>query len=103
MGGAAGGPPHGLTPVLRLLALLAIVVALLVFFGLLLQSCASTSKHDKAKHYMDSVDTIARSSKDDGTAVANALITPGSRPTRSRRSSTASPSRSGRTSRPPRS
>ena len=74
---SAGGTPHGLTPMLRLLALLAIVVALLVFFGLLLQSCASTSKHDKAKHYMDSVGTIARSSQDDGTAVANALITPG--------------------------
>jgi hypothetical protein len=72
-----GGPPHGLTPVVRLLALLAIVVALLVFFGLLLQSCASTSKHDKAKHYLDAVATIARSSQDDGTAVANALITPG--------------------------
>ena len=72
-----GGAPAGLTPVLRLLALLAIVVALLVFFGLLLQSCASTSKHDKAKHYLDSVGTIARSSQDDGTAVANALITPG--------------------------
>ena len=77
MGRVGGGPPHGLTPVLRLSALLAIVVALLVFFGLLLQSCASTSKHDKAKHYMDSVGTIARSSQDDGTAVANALITPG--------------------------
>jgi hypothetical protein len=76
-GGSTAGPPHGLTPVLRLLALLAIVVALLVFFGLLLQSCASTSKHDRAKHYLDSVDTIARSSEDDGTAVANALITPG--------------------------
>jgi hypothetical protein len=77
MGRTPAGTPHGLTPMLRLLALLAIVVALLVFFGLLLQSCASTSKHDKAKHYMDSVGTIARSSQDDGTAVANALITPG--------------------------
>ena len=98
-----GRPPHGLTPLLRLLALLAIVVALLVFFGLLLQSCASTSKHDKAKHYLDSVGTIARSSQDDGTAVANALITPGVKAdATSQRSSAASPSRSGRTS-PPRS
>ena len=77
MRGPAGGAPAGLTPVARLLALLVIVVALLVFFGLLLQSCASTSKHTKAKHYTDSVATIARSSQDDGTAVANALITPG--------------------------
>jgi len=64
---------------LRLLALLAIVVALLVFFGLLIQSCASTSKHDAAKSYVDKVATIARSSQDDGTAVANDLITPGAK------------------------
>jgi len=71
------GPPRGLTPVLRLLALLAILVAALVFFGLLIQSCASTSKHDSYKNYMDKVGTIANSSEDNGTAVANALITPG--------------------------
>jgi hypothetical protein len=75
----AGGPPHGLTPILRLLALLAIVVALLVFFGLLIQSCASTSKTEAAKSYMEKVSTIARSSQDDGTAVANDLITPGAK------------------------
>jgi hypothetical protein len=71
------GGPRNLTPVLRLLALLAIVVAALVFFGLLIQSCASTSKHDSYKSYMDKVSTIAHSSEEDGTAVANALITPG--------------------------
>src|SRR4051812_34811822 len=81
-GGGSGmrgssGPPRNLTPVLRLLALLAIVVAALVFFGLLLQSCASTSKHDSYKNYMDKVSTIANSSEENGTAVANALITPG--------------------------
>jgi uncharacterized protein YceK len=73
------GAPHGLTPMLRLLALLAIVVALLVIFGLLIQGCASTSKHDAAKHYIDKVAAIARSSQDDGTAVANDLITPGAK------------------------
>ena len=78
----SGGPPRNLTPVLRLLALLAIVVAALVFFGLLLQSCASTSKHDEYKSYMDKVATIAHSSEDDGTAAANALITPGVKTTK---------------------
>jgi hypothetical protein len=81
--GARGpsGPARSLTPVLRLLALIAILVAVLVFFGLLLQSCASTSKHDSYKSYMDKVGTIARSSQDDGTAVANALITPSAKAT----------------------
>ena len=73
------GPPRGLTPLLRLLALIAIVVAVLVFFGLVIQSCASTSKHDTYKHYADKVSTIAHSSSDDGAAVASALTTPGAK------------------------
>jgi hypothetical protein len=74
------GPVHGVAPLLRLLALIAIIVAALVFFGLLLQSCASTSKHDEYKHYMDSVGTIARSSADNGASVSGALTTPGVKP-----------------------
>jgi len=73
------GPPRGLTPILRLLALIAILVAVLVFFGLVVQSCASTSKHDSYQHYMDKVATIAHSSEQDGGDVANALTTPGSK------------------------
>ena len=44
--GGPSGQARGLTPLLRLLALIALIVAALVFFGLLIQSCASTSKHD---------------------------------------------------------
>ncbi len=71
------GPARGFTPLLRLLALIAIVIAVLVFFGLVLQSCASTSKHDEYSHYMNKVATIARSSAGDGTSVATILTTPG--------------------------
>ena len=53
------GPARGLTPLLRLLALIAIIIAALVFFGLLVQSCASTSKHDAYKSYMAKVGAIA--------------------------------------------
>ncbi len=70
------GPPRGLTPLLRLLGLVAVVVAVLVFFGLVIQSCTATSKHDAYQHYMARVSTIAHSSEDDGAAVANALTTP---------------------------
>jgi hypothetical protein len=73
------GPPRGLTPLLRLLALVALVIAVLVFFGLVLQSCAATSTHDRYQHYMTQVSTIAHSSQDDGAAVANALTTPGTK------------------------
>jgi hypothetical protein len=73
------GPPRGLTPLLRLLALIAIVVAVLVFFGLLLQSCASTSKHDEYSNYMTKATTIANASQNEGADVAKALITPGAK------------------------
>jgi hypothetical protein len=69
--------PHGLTPALRLLALVAILVALFVIFGLVIQSCTSTSKHDRYAHYMEKMRTIASASQADGMSVANALITPG--------------------------
>jgi hypothetical protein len=71
------GPPRGLTPFLRLLAVIAIAIAVLVIFGLLIQSCASTSKHDEYSGYMNRVGVVARSSASDGTAVANSLTTPG--------------------------
>jgi hypothetical protein len=71
------GPPRGLTPFLRLLAAVAILVAILVFFGLLLQSCASTSKHDRYSNYMSDVSVIAQNSAANGTHVASALTTPG--------------------------
>lgn len=71
------GPSRSLTPILRLLGAVVVLVVLLVVFGLAIQSCAATSKHDAYKSYMDDVAKIARSSQDDGTAVANALTTPG--------------------------
>ncbi|HST13411.1 MAG TPA: hypothetical protein VLJ44_01015 [Gaiellaceae bacterium] len=67
------GPPRGLTPMLRLLVAIVALVALFVVFGLLIQSCASTSKHDSYANYMDNVAKIARGSQEDGVAVANAL------------------------------
>jgi hypothetical protein len=75
--GPAGPQQRGLTPLLRLLALIAIIIAALVFFGLLVQSCASTSKHDAYKSYLARVATIAQSSDSDGAQVATDLTTPG--------------------------
>ena len=71
------GPHRNLTPLLRLGALVVGLIVLLVVFGLLLQSCTSTSKHNTYAHYMDKVTVIAKSSADNGAAVANALVTPG--------------------------
>ncbi len=73
------GPPRGLTPLLRLLGLIVVLVVVLVFFGLVIQSCAATSKHARYQHYMSQVSTIAHSSEADGAAVADALTTPGTK------------------------
>ncbi|HVW88810.1 MAG TPA: hypothetical protein VHC01_05030 [Gaiellaceae bacterium] len=72
-----GGPPRGMTPILRLGGAVVVLVVLLLVFGLLIQSCAATSKSSQYKSYMDDVAKIAHSSQDDGTAVANALTAPG--------------------------
>jgi len=79
-GGRPRGPVHpsrGLMPMLRLLAFIAIAIAVLVFFGLMLQSCSSTSKHDAYQSYLAKVATIAHSSTQDGVSVATVLTTPG--------------------------
>jgi len=68
-------PARGLQPLLRLLALIVVLVALLVVFGLLIQSCASTSKHDRYSSYLSQVGRIAHGSQDDGASVATALTT----------------------------
>jgi hypothetical protein len=73
------GPSHGLTPLLRLLALITLIVAALVFFGLLIQSCASTSKHDAYANYMKDVATVAGSSEKNGGQVASAMTTSGTK------------------------
>jgi hypothetical protein len=46
-------------------------------FGLWIQSCSSTSKHDAYQHYLAKVATIAHASTNDGVSVATVLTTPG--------------------------
>ena len=73
------GPARGLTPILRLLVAIVILVVLFVVFGLLIQSCAATSKHDSYASSMNDTAKIAHGSQDDGAAVATALTTPGAK------------------------
>jgi hypothetical protein len=71
------GPPRGIAPLVRLLLLVAFVVFLVLVFGLLIESCASASKHDAYAHYMDDVTKIATQSSANGKAVADVLTTQG--------------------------
>jgi hypothetical protein len=72
-------PPQGITPLLRLLALVIFVIALVLILVLVIQSCASESKHDAYASYMSDVDEIATQSTADGRKVADALTTPGAK------------------------
>jgi hypothetical protein len=69
--------PRGAGPLLRLLLLVAFVVFLVLVFGLLIQSCASASKHDSYAHYMDDVGKLATQSSSNGKSLSNVLTTPG--------------------------
>jgi len=71
------GPPRGLAPLVRLLLLVAFVIFLVLVFGLLIQSCASASKHDAYAHYMSAVATIATASAADGGRLTTDLTTQG--------------------------
>ena len=71
------GPPRGGAPLLRLVLMVVFVVFLVLLFGLLVQSCASQSRHDAYAHYMSKVSAIAAQSVTSGKSVANILTTPG--------------------------
>src|SRR3954471_5718005 len=71
------GPPRGAAPLLRLLLLVGFVVFLVLVFGLLIQSCASASKHDSYAHYMDDVGKLATQSSANGKSLSTVLTTPG--------------------------
>src|SRR5580765_2078335 len=71
------GPPRGLTPMLRLLGLVAGAIIVVLLFGLLIKSCTGSSKKDSYASYMGSVTDIARLSTANGKKVATVLTTPG--------------------------
>jgi CARDB len=71
------GRPRGVGPFSRLLALVLIFVALILVFALLIQSCASSSKHDAYAHYMNDVGRLAAQSTANGKALAAVLTTQG--------------------------
>ena len=71
------GPTRGGAPLVRLIALAAVALVVVLVFALLIQSCAGSSKHDVYASYMDDVDTIASQSTNNGKATVTALTTPG--------------------------
>jgi len=70
-------PPTGLTPLLRLIGLVAFAILIVVVLVLWGQSCQSDKKHDSYKTYMSDVDKIAQASEGTGRDLGELLTTPG--------------------------
>ncbi|HEY6054333.1 MAG TPA: hypothetical protein VIU86_10405 [Gaiellaceae bacterium] len=70
-------PPQGVTPLLRLVGLIAFAILIVVLLVFWVQSCQSSAKKNSYRHYMENVSQVAGSSKSVGGDLANALTTPG--------------------------
>jgi len=71
------GPPGGLTPLLRLIGLIAFAIAVVVVLVLAVQSCRSDDKRDTYALYMQDMREIARDSTRVGTQLNVMLTQPG--------------------------
>jgi hypothetical protein len=82
-----GGPrpplrtPQGITPLLRLVGLIAFAIVIVVLLVYAVQGCQSSSKKSKYENYMSKVSDIARDSQQVGRRLATTLLTPGTRTT----------------------
>jgi hypothetical protein len=69
--------PQGLTPLLRLVGLIAFAIVIVVLLVYAIQGCQSSSKHAKYDGYISKVDQIAAHSQTVGRQLATLLLTPG--------------------------
>lgn len=82
-----GGPrpplrtPQGITPLLRLVGLIAFAIVIVVLLVYAVQGCQSSGKKAKYEHYMTKVSDIGRDSQQVGRRLATALLTPGTKTT----------------------
>ena len=73
-------PPAALTPVLRLVGLIAFAIVIVVLLVFWISSCAGDNKRDAYASYMESMRAIASDSQQVGRELNGALTTPGIRP-----------------------
>ena len=72
-----GGPPAGLTPIFRLVGLIAVAILVVVLLVFWIQGCQNDAKTEAYRDYMKSVAAIAKSSRQTGTTLNSVLVTPG--------------------------
>ena len=83
-GGGGGGPrrprlsaPHGVTPLLRLIGLVAFAILVVVLLAVWVQGCAGDKKRSNYTTAMTDLGTIGSSSAKIGSSLAELLTTPG--------------------------
>jgi hypothetical protein len=70
-------PPGNLTPLLRLVALIALAILIVVLLAVWIEGCASDRKRDRYADYMAEVGTVGAASANLGEQVATLLTTVG--------------------------
>jgi hypothetical protein len=69
-------PPAGVTPLLRLIGLIAFAILVVVLLVFAVQSCRGSQKQERYEDYMGEVDEVARQSQQIGTQLNNILTDP---------------------------
>jgi hypothetical protein len=70
-------PPGGITPVLRLVGLIAFTIVAVLVLVFVIQGCRDEGKADKYRTYMTNVSQVASESQSIGRELNKALTTPG--------------------------
>lgn len=73
-------PPAGLTPVLRLLGLIAFAIVVVVLLVVWMSSCQAEGKRDTYRSYLEAMQRVASDSAGVGRELNTALTTPGIQP-----------------------
>jgi hypothetical protein len=73
-------PRAGLTPLLRLLGLIAFAILIVVLLLLWVQSCQEDAKRDAYGNYMTDISAVGRDSERVGRELSDVLTTPGIKP-----------------------
>jgi hypothetical protein len=69
--------PGNLTPLLRLVALIALAILIVVLLAVWVEGCSSDRKHDRYQNYIAQIGSVGNASAKLGAKLATTLLTPG--------------------------
>jgi len=75
--GSRFGPPRNLTPLLRLIGLIALAILVVVLLAVWLEGCSADAKRDRNETYLAEIGAIGNASARLGQQLSTTLTTPG--------------------------